>query len=238
MKSLQYLEYMRGKFGHNMQHAYQGQEKQIGRFFLDGYYKRKDGSTVGFEFQGCRYHPCGLCKTKTDENVDKEREELRKKFLKKRLSVLIMKRECLWDKMISEKMKDEEFAKTAKEEWAPEWCPFLFHTKPLREADLLEALEKRKIYGFAKVNLEPTDEVFNRFGTLKFPMIFKKQKIDIEMLNPNQRLGNLQFPVEQNTLVYHAQDFLAATPLLYFYLDMGYKITVSKNILLFCLFLL
>jgi hypothetical protein len=244
LKSLQYLEYMRHEYGYDIQHAYQGQEKQIGPFFLDGYEKRSDGTTVGFEFDGCYFHHCGRCHTQPDERADEERQKLRKKFLKSKLTTLITRNECTWDKMIGKKMKDEEFAKNAKEHWAPEWCPFLFHNEKLRESDLLDALTKRKVFGFAKVDLEPTDGVLNRFGDLKFPMIFKKQIIERDMLNPNQRLGNLQFPVEQNTLVYRAQEFLAATPLLYFYMDMGYKITVKmksknpKNNLLFRKFII
>ena len=70
---------------------------------------------------------------------------------------------------------------------------------------------------------QPTESVLNKFGDLKFAMIFKEQKIDLDMLNRNQKLGNLQLIVDKNTLVYRAHNFLAATSLLYFYLDMGYK---------------
>jgi hypothetical protein len=68
---------------------------------------------------------------------------------------------------------------------------------------------------------QPTESVLNKFGDLKFAMIFKEQKIDLDMLNPNQRLATpfgAEYACVSSTQLSRS----------YFNLDMGYKITVKK----------
>ncbi|CAG5111295.1 Oidioi.mRNA.OKI2018_I69.chr2.g5616.t1.cds [Oikopleura dioica] len=234
LKSLQYLEYLRHQSGVDIQHAYHIGEKKIGKYSLDGYYE-KDNIRWGVEFYGCYWHKCRSCKIQTNEDADEERDKERKKFIEKKIDILKIKRECHFDKFMKRNMADEEFARNARENWAPDWCPFLFHDKKLREKDLIDALIERKVFGFAMVEIEPSKAVYNRYGDLKFPMIFKKTKIERNMLSENQKIGNLEMPVSQNTLIYNSggEKMLLITPLLYFYLDMGYIIKKVHYLLMY-----
>ncbi|KAJ1106859.1 hypothetical protein NDU88_004257 [Pleurodeles waltl] len=58
--SIQWLMYFSEKENIFIQHALQGSEYRLGRYYLDGY-ALINGVPTAFEFNGCFYHRCPLC---------------------------------------------------------------------------------------------------------------------------------------------------------------------------------
>ncbi|XP_041435694.1 uncharacterized protein LOC121399337 [Xenopus laevis] len=65
--AIQWLMYIAHKEGLAIQHALQGGEKKVGKYWLDGY-AFDNGKHIAFEFQGCFYHGCRVCYCEDDFN--------------------------------------------------------------------------------------------------------------------------------------------------------------------------
>lgn len=79
------------------------------------------------------------------------------------------------------------------------------------------------------MDLSAPEEVINRYEHLGFPFIFQKTTVTEEMLSKRMLKqaedGNRKFPFEALCLTWNAKEFLGVTPLLQFYLEIGFKIT-------------
>lgn len=65
--AIQWLMYVSHTENMVIQHALRGGEKQVGKYFLDGY-AYVNGQHIAFEFQGCFYHGCPICYNENDTN--------------------------------------------------------------------------------------------------------------------------------------------------------------------------
>ncbi|KAM4028544.1 uncharacterized protein ACNLHF_023858 [Anomaloglossus baeobatrachus] len=65
--AIQWLMYVAHTENITIQHALRGGEKQVGKYFLDGY-AYVNNSHIAFEFQGCFYHGCPVCYNENDSN--------------------------------------------------------------------------------------------------------------------------------------------------------------------------
>ncbi|XP_077110682.1 uncharacterized protein LOC143766710 [Ranitomeya variabilis] len=65
--AIQWLMYVAHSENIDIRHALRGGEKQVGKYFLDGY-AYVSGQHIAFEFQGCFYHGCPVCYNENDTN--------------------------------------------------------------------------------------------------------------------------------------------------------------------------
>ncbi|KAM4014972.1 uncharacterized protein ACNLHF_001687 [Anomaloglossus baeobatrachus] len=65
--AIQWLMFVAHTENITIQHALRGGEKQVGKYFLDGY-AYVNNQHIAFEFQGCFYHGCPVCYNENDTN--------------------------------------------------------------------------------------------------------------------------------------------------------------------------
>ena len=99
---------------------------------------------------------------------------------------------------------------------------------PETEEEFLEAIENGRFYGLVKCDVFTPPEVIEKFASLNFPFIYRKVKVEEEMLAPKMKQmaleGGRSFPYETNTLTWSGEDLLLITPLIQFYISLGMKI--------------
>jgi len=124
--------------------AMNGQEKKVGPYDLDGYVEFK-GKTIGFDFFGCRWHPCDDCNTECAEGPAKAiKDAARIDFLKEELDSYIVMRECQYRIVMN---KND-----------PSLLSFSWNKEKLNYEDMIEGIRLEKLFGIAKVDIICPDE--------------------------------------------------------------------------------
>lgn len=237
LAALEWLEYENRQYlswtiPTSIQHAFNGRgEKKVGNYYLDGYveWETTDGDHVwvGYEFMGCRYHRCPFnCGTKclqTDEEYDKELDRIA--FLRRNLNRLVVIYGCEWEKL-KEKIKAQE-QKHNKKILVSRISQFLSQPS-VSENEILDAVAQGTFYGIICLDITTPAEVIAKYKNLNFPFIFNSLQVTEDLLSPDTlelaMARGIQFPVMAKTLTWNSTGFIACTPLLRFYLDLGMKL--------------
>ena len=210
-----------------IKHAFNSDgEKKIGNYYLDGYaeWEGEDGLvTVGFEYNGCRYHrcpfECGIKSVQTDEQYEQQRKK--KAYLNRVLTKLEIIQGCQWTalKKILVKRGEAIHSKVT---------PFL-GKKTVSESDIISAVADGSFYGFCRVDVTTPNSVAKKFEKLNFPFIFNNVEVLEEHLEPENladaKERGCKFPQTVKSLSWNSKGFIGCTPLLRFYLKLGMEIS-------------
>ena len=195
-----------------IQHGANGYEKQIGRYFLDGF-SLVDGKKIGYDFLGCRFHSCNVCPTRNVQKNDEGMAE-REAFLRNYLDEYHTMKECIFRRKLSrEKPKFSS----------------LQLSNNLNPEIIIKKLRNKEIFGIFKVDIICPDSAKRKFLELNFPPIFNHVEVTEDMIHPFFRhfaQKKYHFPLDpQLALVFNAKEIILSTPILLFYLENGLKIT-------------
>ena len=223
-------EYLNWAIPTSIQHAFNGRgEKKIGNYYLDGYveWETEGGHAwIGYEFMGCRFHQCPFnCGTKslqTDEQYEKEQDRI--DFLRRNLTRLVIIYECEWEKL-KKKIRAKEQKYNTKI-LVSNISQFLSQPS-VNETEILDAVAKGTFYGIICLDLTTPTNVIEKYKNLNFPFIFNSLAVTEDLLSgETARMAkdrNIKFPVISKTLTWNSSGFIACTPLLRFYLELGMK---------------
>ena len=127
-------------------HCYNGAEKQIENWRVDGY-SMVDGKPVFVEFLGCHWHGCVECGSlANDEDNDevymKRKHSENKKYNHlRKLGHLVLQRECLW----TEKRKQiKDFETSMPRVWS----------RRENHSQLLDGIKSGQLFGFARTKVK------------------------------------------------------------------------------------
>ena len=117
LKALQWLKYLESKENISIQHAYNGGEKQVGNYKLDGFYETEDGNKVALEFHGDFWHGCTTCYSRDTVNTvnKKTMEELyqstitKQQYLESEGFIYRCIWECEWERLVRESPELQQF---------------------------------------------------------------------------------------------------------------------------------
>ena len=124
--------------------AINGKEKRIGQFDLDGYVEF-EGKRIGFDFFGCRWHPCQDCTTECAEGPAKAiKDAERVDFLREELDSYIVMKECHYRRIMS---KND-----------PSLLTFAWNKDPLTQDEMIDGIMSGELFGIAKVDIICPDE--------------------------------------------------------------------------------
>jgi len=220
---------MSKKMGLRIEHGLNGRERSIGdrRYKLDGFAETINQSggrcTIGFDYRGCRWHPCPLnCPTKQVDSVCVKKDKERVAYLQEHLDKYLTIQSCQWQ---------AEF-KQSDDNDGPDFYPFLMQKK-ITYDDLVTIINSRRFFGFVSCDLvTPQKEINRNKASVKFPPIFKKTQITREMV-PEEYRGKTKFPTEVNTLVYNETEGVYTSEMINFYLDQKMEIKNVKFIMFY-----
>ena len=220
--SFHWLNSMQAKFIDNygnksqIQCAINGREKSIGNYKLDGYVEYK-GKKVGFDFRGCRYHPCNNCDTKYIGTADEEEADINRTiFLRQNLDEYYVESECVYRRNMS---KNDP----------PLLCTF-FNSKKISSNDILTAILQDRAFGLLKCDIITPEHAQKKYLDLNFPPIFRHVQVTKDMLTPEyQELADRlkkKLPIpKQLTLTFNATGIVLASPLVKYYIQNGLVVT-------------
>ena len=229
---MEWLEYCNqeydGKFGHTgIQHAFNSfGEKKIGSYYLDGYAEWNGDDeliTVGYEYNGCRFHrcpfDCGVVCIQTDEQFEQQRKK--KAYLKRVLTSFEVIQGCQWAELKKILVKRGEKIES-------KITPFL-GKKTVSESDILDAVADGSFYGFCRADITTPKEIAEKFKLLNFPLIFNDVEISEDFLEPKDladaKARGCKFPKTVKSLSWNSKGFIACTPLLQFYMKLGMEVS-------------
>lgn len=230
--SIEWLEHCNREYVHHpkivgIQHAFNSMgEKKIGQYYLDGYVEWESDEglvTIGYEFNGCRFHrcphKCGVVSVQTDEEYSKQKEKEAK--LKRILTALKTIQGCEWERRKKVFLRRGYMIKSNVSKF--------LGRKSISEMEILNAVRDGAFYGICRVDIETPNEVAEKYRKLNFPLIFHNVEITEEHLEPElaeqAKLKGIKFPVKSKSLSWNAKGYIGSTPLLQFYMQIGMKIT-------------
>ena len=143
--------------------GWNSKEKKIGQYRVDGFCQ-VDDKTIVFEYDGCFWHQCTVCKIgKEDDSDVKEHAQIRGEFFKS-LGIIVERiTECQW----LQQMHNINYT--------PKISPLLFVNK-LSHEKFLQVVKNDTLYGFALVDIKATP-MAKKFLKLNWPPILSKQEI-------------------------------------------------------------
>lgn len=189
--------------------AWGSREVKIGPYKVDGY-ALVDNLCYIFEYDGCTFHKCDICQ-QTGFHKD---EEKRTHYLEQRSNTIIIRMaECQWQK---QKLICE---------FTPKISPLLLYNS-ISHSKLLKYLREDKIYGFAVIDIIPSEKT-NKFLDINWPPIFKKMDIFYKDLPEWMKKNTCEAEFPRTTIVQsmHAKEILLHTDLIKFYIKHGFYIT-------------
>ena len=194
--------------------GWNSKERKVGRYLVDGFCE-VDDKTIVFEFDGCFYHACKVCK-KYNEILDREqRARERERYFKNKGYILHSIKECEW------KVKFDEIKATYK----PSISPILFFNQ-ITHLEMIRRMENDELYGFAIVDIEPTPAA-QKFLDINWPPILLKEDIQFEDLPEWMQKSTKKSTFPRKTIVQsmHGKEILLHTTLIRFYLENGFDLT-------------
>lgn len=190
--------------------GWNSREIKIGYYYVDGY-ANVDGKRIIYEFDGCAYHSCDLCKTRFIEKDDKKRT----KFLSSLKNTEIVRiSECQWHNL--RKTIDFGESKISK----------LLYKNTISELTLINMLHKNEIYGFVLVDIYATDKA-QKFIDINWPPLIFKEEVEYSDLPEYMRplAAENEFPKMSILQGMFRKNLLLHTDLLAFYVQNGFKVT-------------
>ena len=229
MGSIQWLDYIQNtsdlivdKSGKRIKIAsgWNSNEYKIGGFYLDGYAK-VDGTNICFEFDGCHWHGCSLCKTEPDED-QKARNKRRNLFLRSKNFKIVRTTECEWIKLRTRLMKENSYV--------PKISSLLYKNN-IHHFEMCELIEQNRIYGFCVVDIEATSKA-KKFLDLNWPPILQKKNIEFTDLPEwmREHVDRKSFPRKTIVQTMNGSNLLLHTSLIKWYLENGFKVTYIHKI--------
>lgn len=189
-------------------------EKQIGKYYLDGYAEVR-GKRIGLDFHGCRWHHCPHnCSTITSPTARPlDQEKIRYDFIRNRLNIYIVQYECEFRNM----------------RYKPVGNIFKFqYHEIIREDELIRSVVDGSFYGLINVDLRCPQNVVEKYKHLGIPFIFRNIELTEEHLSPPMldlaKKNKIKFPKRQLCITYNADEILLVSQLLQFYLSLGYEV--------------
>ena len=183
-------------------------EMKIGPYYVDGYAK-VDDEIIIYEYDGCFFHGCNICKESGLTQNDFERMT----FLKNTGAKIIRMQECVW------------LRQKTKIKWTPQISPILMLRK-ISESHMIDLFEKNSLYGFAIIDIKATYKA-QKFLDVNWPPLIFKADIEFSDL-PNwmqKNCNSKDFPRQTIVQGMNCKEFLIHTECLFFYLKNGFKIT-------------
>ena len=183
-------------------------EHKIGYFYVDGYAK-VDGKEIVFEYDGCRYHACEICKIENIAKNDNERDS----FLKSLNIQVVRMQGCQWAKLC--KTINLGNSKIS---------PILFENK-ISEEKLINLVGVNKVYGFMVIDISPTLKAQKFLDVNWPPLIFKANISKTDLPESMQLLAqHKEFP---NTIVQgmRKKDILLHTDQIYYLIKNGFHVS-------------
>jgi len=155
-KSTLWITYMAKKHNVDIQHALNKGEKQIGKYFLDGYDPVKG---IAYEFHGCYYHGCPKCFTpETFNQVSQttmrsiyQRHCFRINYIKSHCKQLIEIWECEFDKIGDPLLEEIINSQISLSPLIPRHALFGGRTNALRLYHHIQPNEKIRYYDFTSL---------------------------------------------------------------------------------------
>lgn len=197
-----------------IQSAFNGFERKIGKFKLDGFCILND-KTVGLDFFGCFYHFCDKCSLTGQRKTSRKDHFDRINYLKRHLDSYIYVSECEFRK----KLTNSSFEPEA-----------LMLRKNIDDEEILSMVLNGTFYGLLKVDIVTPENAQKKFLDLNHPPIFRHISVEHEMIHENfksfAKEKYRKFPLHQQLgLTFHATEIILVSPLLRFYLQNGLKVT-------------
>ncbi len=215
-----------------LEHARNGPEFRVGsrKIPVDGY---SDATKTVYQFHGCFYHGCVMCKPK-NRDVKQRGRTLNQKFKQ--------------TEKITQYIKDCGF--TVVEMWECKWRqyarshtitanPYLYPTEQvyrMSERQVLESIQKGLIFGAAEVDIHVPNHLKHKFE--EFPPIFKNTTVSLEHIGNHMR-GFLEETGQKFSSRRYlvssmfGEKMLLITPLLNFYIKLGLVVTKVHQIIEF-----
>ncbi len=193
--------------------GWNSKEKKVGRYLVDGY-AEVDDKIIIFEFDGCFYHECEICK-KCDDIDRQQHAQRRSQYFKSRGYIVHHMKECEW------KVKFDEIKITYK----PSISPLLFFNE-ITHLEMITRIRNDELYGFAIVDIEATPDA-QKFLDVNWPPILMKDDIQFEDLPVWMQKSTNKESFPRKTIIQsmHGQKILLHTALIRFYLDNGFNLT-------------
>ena len=219
IESIQWLDYVQrnderlvNKAGKRvkLQFGWGSNEHKIGYYYVDGY-AVVDEKQIIYEFDGCYFHACEICKR---ENIAKH-DQLRKDFLASLKNVEVVRMSgCKWESICKNlEMENSQISK------------LLLKSKVL-ETDLIKYVNQNKLYGFILCDIAPT-AACQKFLDVNWPPIIFKDRVNYEDLPDWMQINSniTDFPRKTVVQGMFRNNILLHTDLLAFYLKNGFKIS-------------
>ena len=209
--SFKWLNEMQQYFSEKIQTALSGVERKIGDFSLDGFVVQ-DGRKIGLDYNGCRFHPCGRCKTKFVGSAgDRARANNRTAFLKANLDEYITISEC-------------DFLSRPNYETSLLTC--FFAQKTVSDAEFISAVKTGRFKGIAKVDIKTPEAARQKYLKWNFPPLAVKRVVTKDMVYEKLRAKFEKFDSKpQLTLGFDDENTILCSDLLKYYLENGLQIT-------------
>ena len=200
--------------------AYNGGEKHVRNWRIDGYCPDVDGRPLFVEFQGCHWHGCSFCGTLAADDDDDEqwakrvKSERQKHAHLKTLGRLVTQRECLWR---IEASTIPYFETDMPRVW----------NRTETHDQLINAIKTDQVFGFAKCQVKSPPSLTEAYRTRGFfyPIIPTKIKLEPEYyakpppdLPPDPVLTQIFNTIEP---------ILLLSSVLQFYLELGCEIKID-----------
>ena len=201
-------------------HAYNGGEKFVKNWRIDGYSPDVDGKPLFVEFQGCHWHGCAVCGALAVDDDDDEawgkrvKSEQEKHAYLRSIGRLIIQRECVWS---MEKNCVPPIVTSMPRVW----------NRTETHDQLIEAIRASEVFGFAKCNVKSPRKLTEAYRTRGFfyPIIATKIKLEPEFYATKPD----DLPKEPVlTQVFNTQEpILLHSKVIEFYLELGCEISIE-----------
>ena len=118
--------------------------------------------------------------------------------------------------------------RTNNEKIESKLCSFLTRSS-VSESEILDSIRSGSFYGIVRVDLSTPPEIIKKYEKMNFPLIFNTLDITEDLLSPEMlelaKERNTDFPKPAKTLTWNSQGFIACTPLLRFYMEIGMEVS-------------
>ena len=219
-----------------IEHNYFRGQRKISGYDVDGY-AEVDGRKIIIEFNGCWFHkPCPhkYCKQHAGYNENNKdstgqlyqwytKEQDLMNWAKENDADLLVMWECQVD------FKKYRGLETP-------FMPRCLNLNEVNNNDVISSMIREdKFFGFVLCDLSTSDKIKEKYKTLNFPPIVRRQEITEELLSDYQiemlRLSNRKLPITTVINAWEGTRLLMFTPYLKFLLKIGVKITKVHQII-------
>ena len=236
LQFIMFLQYHDSRFdaadGRKVQieHGYHRGQKKIAGYDVDGF-AMVNGKPVIIEYNGCYFHQpcphegCKFHESYNDDNKDSNgqfyqwytKEQNLNEWVQERNGTLL----TVWGCQVSMyKHRDLETS----------FMPRALKLVEKNDNDCITKLiMDEEIFGFIQCDLSTADEIKEKFKTLNFPPIVRRQEITEDILSEYQiemlKLSNRKLPIKTVVNAWEGKGVLMFTPYLKFLIELGVKIS-------------